>query len=554
MRGSAAEDWNMEWNDWRQAISSESEELRIRLPTADIHFSFRVMAWLTETVQQGSQIVPQKEIGGILIGTISQDTGVPNVDVELLIPIPCSSGPLYHLTETDVLELRAHTEAMGLSSPTVIGVYRTHLRPGAELDPEDEKLSVEFLRQPGSFFLILKPEAGQELRAALFLRGECISRDSALIFPFDYVKPDECTPDDIPPSDRITHDLRNSCEVPISRGRRWKKWAVAGVVPLLAGVLLSGRGWVNRQKIDKPPEIAGLPAASTALHLRAAIEMDHMRITWDQKASNIDLDAGTLLIMDGDTSTLIPLDHSFLQAGSVQYYPKSSTVRLEMRIGEASDVILVAGVRPSPSQPAPEQLAEAKPPTPGPVSKPISPSPSQAIASRSVGSRIPPEISRGKPSERRVEPILREGASTSLGISSAKPVSLTTQAGALYPPPAQTAAADPLVSPPFLEAPPIQHNIKKTVAPQISPGIDRLISSKVKIRVRVSIDDQGRVVQAEALTRGGPLVDDLAQSATNAARLWLFEPARRAGRNVPSEAILDFDFGDGDSKTGPGQK
>ena len=52
-------------------------------------------------------------------------------------------------------------------------------------------------------------------------------------------------------------------------------------------------------------------------------------------------------------------------------------------------------------------------------------------------------------------------------------------------------------------------------------------------------------MQAEALTRGEPLVNYLAQAAVNAARLWVFEPAHRAGRNVPSEAILNFDFGHG---------
>ncbi|MBV9400334.1 MAG: energy transducer TonB [Bryobacterales bacterium] len=660
-----------------QAVSSENgKELCIRLPAAGIHFSFRVAAWLREAVHQGAAVDSQKEIGGILIGTISKDVRALNADVELFIPILSSSGRLYRLSESELSELRAHIETMRLSSLTVIGLYRTHCRPGLALDQEDEKLTAEFLREPGSFFLILKPDAGQELRAALFLRGEeSISRHPALIFPFEHVEPDKRIRDDVQsaeritdqvqpderitnhvqraerianhvqpadritdqvqpddrisdevqpdgriadqvppdermidhvqpddrisdevqpdgriadqvppyermtdhvepdermadyvqpaertidqvqpdermadyvqpaeritdqvppdermpdhlqpderitghawPAERITHDFTyDGGEV---RGKSWKKWAAAAAVAaLLAGVLLSGRGWVTRHKIAKAPEIARItvaPAAPAALHLRAANELDHMRITWDQKAANIGVGAGTLLIRDGGTTTQIPLDNSLLKAGSVQYYPKSSTVRFELRIGEASDVILVAGARPSQRQAAREQLAERKSPI-------------------------------------LAKPLLRDTTPTPpLGISSTKPVSPPTQAGVSQPAAAETEAARPIDSDRSPE--PITH-IRKSVEPEISPGID--ISSQVTIRVRVSIDDQGRVVQAEALTHGGPRVDALAQSAVNAARLWVFEPAQRAGRNVPSEAILAFDFGRGKSQTGSEQK
>jgi hypothetical protein len=531
-------------------VEERGEELRIRLPSASIHFSFRLIARLTDAIQQGAALDSQKEIGGIVFGTISQEVSVPNADVELFVPIPCSSGPLYHLSESDISGLPDHIEAMGLSSLTVIGLYRTHCRPGLGLDPEDVRLTDEFLRQPGSFFLILKPEAGQELRAALFLRGaQSISSDPALTFPFDYIQPDG----------PITHGLpSDTSEVAVKREKGWRTWAAAGgVAVLLAAVLLSGRGWVNRHTIAKPPEIARITAAPAALHLRGAIELDHLRINWGPNASKVGLGGGTLVITDSDTTTQIPLDNSLLKRGSVEYYPRSTTVRFELRIGEASDVILIAGARPSQSQPLAEQRAETKPPiprrtAPEPALKPISPAPSEAIDNRSIETRIQREESLVRPPEAPAEPIISQTTPTPgstqpvpPGISPTKPVSPPTQAVTLAPPAAQTSASPPIVAPRFLEASPIEHHIKKSVEPQISPDIDRLISSKVTIRVKVSIDDQGRVVQAEALTRGEPLVNDLAEAAVNAARLWLFEPAHRAGRNVPSEAILNFDFGHG---------
>jgi hypothetical protein len=539
----------MERNDWRQAISSEDgEELRIRLAGASIHFSFRLRTWLMEAVQQAVALDSQTEIGGIVIGTISQAAGIPNADVELFVPIPCTSGSLYHLSESDVSGLRDHIEAMGLASLTVIGLYRTHSRPGLELDPEDEKLAGEFLTQAGSFFLLLRPEGGRQTRAALFLPdAQSISSDPELTFPIDYV----------PPSENNTHDLTfDAREVAVTREKGWRTWAAAaGVVALLAAVLFFGRGWVNRHAIVKPPEIARIAAEPAALHLRAAIELDHLRINWDPDASKVGFGNGTLLIMDSGTATQIPLEASLLKAGSVEYYPRSSTVRFELRIGEASDVILIAGARPSQSQPAAEQRADTKPPAPRaapePILRPISPAPSVAIESRSAEPRISPKESLVKPAEAPEERVVLQTNPTPgsqqpapAGIS-ANPVPPPPQVDTLPPPPAETAAARPIAAPRFLEAQPIEHHIRKKVEPQISSGIDRLVSSKVTIRVRVSIDDQGRVVQAEALTRGEPLVNYLAQAAVNAARLWLFEPAHRAGRNVPSEAILNFDFGHG---------
>jgi hypothetical protein len=501
-----------------------------------------------EAVQQAAALDSQKEIGGIVIGTISQEAGVPNADVELFVPIPCTSGSLYHLSERDVSGLREHIEAMGLASLTVIGLYRTHSRLGLGLDPEDEKLTREFLTQAGSFFLLLKPEGDQQLRAALFLPGaQSTSRDPELTFPFDYV----------PPGENNIHDLTfDAREVAVNREKGWTKWAAAGgVVMLLAAVLFFGRGWVNRHAIAKPPEIARIAVEPAAVHLRAAMEMDHLRINWDPDAPKISFGAGTLLIMDSGTTTQIPLDTGLLKAGSVEYYPRSSTVRCELHIGEASDVILIAGARPSQSQPAAEQRAETKPPAPraAPEStfRPISPAPSVAIESRSVEPRIPPKESLVRPAEAPEERVVLQTTPTpgsrqpAPAAMSANPVPPPTQVDTLPPPPAETAAARPIAAPRFLEAQPIEHHIRKKVEPQISSGIDRLVSSKVTIRVRVSIDDQGRVVQAEALTRGEPLVNYLAQAAVNAARLWVFEPAHRAGRNVPSEAILNFDFGHG---------
>jgi outer membrane biosynthesis protein TonB len=71
----------------------------------------------------------------------------------------------------------------------------------------------------------------------------------------------------------------------------------------------------------------------------------------------------------------------------------------------------------------------------------------------------------------------------------------------------------------------------------------QLSPAGVRVEIRVVIDATGRVVRAEALSRGGNLVEYLSAIASDAARKWRFAPALRGTEPVPSETILQFQFG-----------
>jgi TonB family protein len=70
--------------------------------------------------------------------------------------------------------------------------------------------------------------------------------------------------------------------------------------------------------------------------------------------------------------------------------------------------------------------------------------------------------------------------------------------------------------------------------------VRNLITQDVRIDVRVDIDATGRVVRAEALTRGKQEV--LTSLALEAARQWRFSPAKLGSENVPSNAVVGFQF------------
>ena len=89
----------------------------------------------------------------------------------------------------------------------------------------------------------------------------------------------------------------------------------------------------------------------------------------------------------------------------------------------------------------------------------------------------------------------------------------------------------------FVAPQPIKH-----VSPQSSGNALRLLVTSVTIQVQVHINSQGRVVRAGSLSHGGTLIEYLSNISVSAAREWLFAPARREGRNVDSDTVLEFVF------------
>ncbi|HEY6341086.1 MAG TPA: hypothetical protein VIY49_06305 [Bryobacteraceae bacterium] len=540
----------MTYSDWRQLVSlEEGDEFRIQSPPSDsapeatVHFPLRLVAWLNEAIQDGSTLEPPREAGGVLVGAISpasksSDGSAPDVSVELFLPIDChdSGGPLYHLSESDKEAMREHLKGVGVSS-MVVGLYRTNFRPAVELDEADEALAAELLTHPGSLFLIVKPDASDGPQATLFLRGaESICREPALTFPFDYVelnrlKGDRAVVDREPPAQAVSYPEETSSWMaavhqeppaqtagPIRRllaklppspvGRKWV--LAGGMAALLALAFAAGKTWVARRPAGAAAQAPATDVRSGGIFdLKAAMEQDHLRITWDPRALPIDAREGAMLITDGEMRTQIPMDASAVSQGSVEYYPKSAFLRLELRIANLSDMVMVAGLNaadplasPSPvtqiakneaprakassppqsqqlppSQPAASQAAPApqssasqstpasQPPGSQPARAPQTPAAQPAATSQSPGSQPDPDPetpgSQPAPAAKQFE-LPRSGPPPSTPVLSAAaalpqtavspPVSLPqTIAPGLNPPP--TASASQSTPPPAQPAP-----------------------------------------------------------------------------------------------------
>jgi hypothetical protein len=625
-------------SDWRRLVSlGEGDEFRIQSPPsgsgpeATVRFPLRLVAWLNEAIQDGAMLEPPREAGGVLVGSISPGSNgsTPDVSVELFLPIACSDseGPLYRLSESDKEAMREQLKGVGVSS-MVVGLYRTNFRHGVQLDEADETLATELLAQPGSLFLVVQPDAGDGPQATLFLRGlESICHEPALTFPFDYVqlrglRAPHASAHHEPPAqtaepiddDPIDHAL--PAILPPSPAVR--KWVLAGgMAALLALAFAAGKTWVARRPAAATTQAATTQAATTQapaadvrsgiFNLKAVKEQDHLRITWDPRVLPLDTREGVLRITDGQMKTQIPMDASAVSQGSVEYYPKSGFLQLDLRIANLSDMVMVAGFNaasplasPSPvtqiaKNEAPRAKATPQPQLPpGVAGAPIRAQSPEAAASQPAATLQPPAlrpaateqppVSESDPTPEtpasqpasapkqfqlpRSEPppstpVLTAAAALPQGAvppAASLPQTAATRFNPPPPapaaqsttPPVQPAPAKPAaLSTPSVQSAPsatsspadfMEPQVKERVLPVVSASVLRLISPAVVVNVKVQIDDQGKVVKAESLTHGPPLVNTLADAAVEAARHWRFVPARRGNQNVASETVLNFAF------------
>jgi TonB family protein len=67
------------------------------------------------------------------------------------------------------------------------------------------------------------------------------------------------------------------------------------------------------------------------------------------------------------------------------------------------------------------------------------------------------------------------------------------------------------------------------------------VRNEMRVDVQVRIDERGRV--SEAHVKNGAEDNGLLRNATlEAAKQWIFEPAKSDGKNIPSDHTIEFQF------------
>ena len=138
------------WKDGRADVWSV-QQLDTAQNSITVHWQHNLADELYEEILRSSGLGGrQKDVGGVLLGTIQFDRNGVQLTIRLFVPIPCSyqSRCLYHLSEEDKSAARNFITCCVSPQWPLIGIYRSHCRPGVELDEEDLKLAGELLKSP----------------------------------------------------------------------------------------------------------------------------------------------------------------------------------------------------------------------------------------------------------------------------------------------------------------------------------------------------------------------------------------------------------------------
>ncbi|MBV9268092.1 MAG: energy transducer TonB [Acidobacteriaceae bacterium] len=516
------------------------------------------------------------EVGGVLEGAIAFNGTTWAVTINRVCPIPVQSqsapSPFY--------DSGLHSE--------LVGWFRSNTRPEQGLDDGDRHMSEKlFGRRPSVFLLCQPSEAGGIAATCFILAPEQI--ESA--FPFELgripVMPARFGPRGF---------ISNSHNVPnIASGRIL---AIAATVLSSAVLVFVVRARAPNVSAEKSPatvtanRLRGLSTASPqSFGLKAAYEGNALMISWNRYAFPLaSARAATLALTEGGHTRVLDLSARELQTGSVLYRPSTDEVSVQMDvIGDAADIasesIRIVGatvIRPEPpgasvSPQAAEQHTVKQQPelVAGNSSSVVQESVSPVQETRRMqpstsgidvvgplvkpGGRFgvkPAFSTRSEPLVTILEPpdslesvssLAAQGlSSTALPDSSVllPPVTIPQRsAGLSQPEPTGSQAAPPIAEERVRKLQPaIPIRSPQPVWPGSSALPEYVFDRLIEVQIELTISSTGAVTHAALTSEAGPYASVFGPSALDAARRWMFRPAKLGGEPVQSKMTITFRY------------
>ncbi len=206
------------------------------------------------------------------------------------------------------------------------------------------------------------------------------------------------------------------------------------------------------------------------------------------------------------------------------------------------------------SSPAPAQISQSFTAVPNPPASRIVPETKQSAPPKVTPTAETTESKKPADTASPAPAVSPAGSSqpgaTGAPVTAAAPQVINAQPAA-RPPTAGSIASPagrgeaPRATPPPVSATsapaelPIPPRPVRKIAPLRHSGLEPVLEAPVTVTVEVSIDSQGRVVEAQARPNSSKYWSD---KAVEAARQWRFQPARLHGQSVPSVSTIDFRF------------
>lgn len=373
------------------------------------------------------------------------------------------------------------------------------------------------------------------------------------------------------------------------------------VVLCAALIVIGAAGY--RFSLSQPSPSRTAAANDEGVGLQVERHGVDLRVRWRRNATLVEnARVGILTIKDGQSEQTLYLDLPQLHTGSVLYTPVTDKIHFRLEIftsdgKSGSEAVLAVMGRPSsPAQGAAAQQTAARvitetarPALPATSARPTAGKPDAGNKDQIRSAAIPlstqPAASKPEPkpftwpaapegsneTARTIfidPPAAPAGENASLPEAAIPSRSASPQLPAPQlpaPSPSQTAAVEPAHSPQAKSAPspvPAVAPAKpaagqerpadsesfvpaapvRKVNPVIDPTLKFMLSRETTVDVRIRIDASGKVVKAEAVNRDGSVAGFISTASVNAARLWIFQPARRGGRALPSDLVVQFKF------------
>jgi TonB family protein len=435
------------------------------------------------------------EMGGVLLGNVVQSTGGRHeVFVDEYVPVECEHvrGSSWTLSKADKHELGSRLlrlNRQGRDRAKVVGWFRTHTRPGLYLDQHDFKLFQEYFQHPEHVCLLVRPSEDKSPETAGFFFWE---------------------------------------DGDIQRAQCYKTFQFPPPLPSRAAEPVAQRARPEPDRKDSAPAVADPMAARSAPPVPPPVRRTDPRgtrwILWVPVA---------LGLLAGVVWSPNPLRKSD---------SRSPTVRTGERSRERP--VFTLPDFPSPSAADPTEVAAVVPEErqasrtdAGRQVRKFEPAPVRSVA---VGR---PKFVADDVLAPKIAAV-RTPAIPSLNFQTAP---LLAQVN--VEPPKRSAIRRAFGSIPgfgFLKRKKASDGEFTPAKPvrQVRPVSPEELKTEVPVRVRLTVDQSGNIVDAAVL---GYADSKLAESALDAAKRWEFEPAKVHDEPVETEVILRFRFAPGNS-------
>jgi outer membrane biosynthesis protein TonB len=445
------------------------------------------------------------------------------------------------------------------SKRALVGYYRTEPGDLLRLNDSDRALAEKFFPRPHQVFLVIQSTGFGPPNATFFFHdGDHRMADFAFLeFPLDTSLLTIEERDRMRRSQQaiaVSSPAETQLEgppapAPPRRPRRRPILKPAFWIPVASLIAAIGVGIgvrPLRERIVNVWTVAGgvtnrapsAPASNPSptgpsMGLHAQRQNGDLELTWNRESALIvAAHSGVISIEDGNSKRDISLNAAQVHSGSLLYSPSGDQITMQLTVqtaeltatetvmvvlskhGDAPRTLPVAGLRTQ----APPIDAEREGTVP------------RAAASRPF---MPPEEKAAAPSIRLAD----------------APPALSPRT--VSPPP----VAAPLATPPSVTAPPVVPTQTPPSATSryqppvaISKPLPRYpmmmkdwLGSPKTVEVKVSIDKDGKITQAEPIAQEG-IARIFLDEAVKAARSWKFQPARLGDQPIASELVLRFVF------------